>query len=216
MSLTFISENNLKIGDVLLGYTSSAIGKGHEELNSGYVHASIYLGENEVAEATKRNVQITTFKKAVEDYDHIAVLRQPDAWNENNASRLKAFVQDLIINQVKFNNKGIKGFKNNLKAQYISEQENLEKYFNGQYKPKSPFKEKYFCSELVVSAYIAVGFISESAAIIYNPEVISPSSLGNDSIFGTFLGYIKPYEQYIIPENDQFMHRIPFYEIYDE
>lgn len=108
------------------------------------MHASIYLGENGVAEATMPNVQITTFKKAVEDYDHIAVLRQPDAWNENNASRLKAFVQELIINQVKFNSKGIKGFKDNLKAQYISEQENLEKYFNGQYQPKSPFKEKYF------------------------------------------------------------------------
>lgn len=214
--MIFISENDLKIGDVLLGYTSSAIGKGHEELNTGYVHASIYLGENEVAEATMPNVQITTFKKAIEDYDHIVVLRQPDAWNENNASRLKAFVQELIINQVKFNSKGIKGFKDNLKAQYISEQENLEKYFNGQYQPKSPFKEKYFCSELVVSAYIAVGFISKSASIIYNSEVISPSSLGNDPTFGTFFGYIKPYEEYIIPENDQFMHRIPFYEIYDE
>jgi len=214
--LTFISKNDLKTGDVLLGYTSSVIDKGHDELNSGYVHVSIYLGENEVAEATRPNVQITPFEKAIEEYDHIAVLRQPDAWHENNKSRLKAFVQDLINNRAKFNRKDIRDFEKNLKDKYISEQENLEKYFDDQYQPKSPLKETYFCSELVVSVYIAVGFISESAAIIYNPEVMSPSYLGNDTTFGTFLGYIKPYEEYIIPENDQFIHHTSFYEIYDE
>ncbi|MFW3383498.1 hypothetical protein ACN2C1_07855 [Aliarcobacter butzleri] len=212
--MTFINENNLKIGDILLGYTSSAIDKGHDELNTGYVHASIYFGENEVAEAIKPNVQITTFEKSIEVYDHIAVLRQPDAWHAKNISKFKSFVQDLIINKAKFNRQGIKAFKTNLKAKYRSEQENLKNYFDGKYQPKSPFKEEYFCSEFVVSVYIAIGFISESAAIIYNPEVMSPSSLGNDPTFGTFLGYIKSYEEYIIPQNDQFMNRTTYYEIY--
>lgn len=213
--MTFISKNDLKIGDVLLGYTSSAIDKGHSELNSGYVHASIYFAENEVVEATRPNVQITTFEKSVEEYDHIAVLRQPDAWHEKNILKFKIFVQDLIINKTKFNRQGIKTFKTNLKAKYRSEQENLEKYFEGKYQPKSPFKEEYFCSEFVVSVYIAIGFISESASIIYNPEVMSPSSLGDDGTFGTFLGYIKPYSEYIIPHNDQFIQRTPFHEMYD-
>lgn len=212
--MTFINKNDLKSGDVLLGYLSSARDKGNDELNSGYIHAAIYLGEDKVAEAVVKKVQITSFEHAIEDYNHIAVLRQPDAWHKKNVAKLNFFVQELIDNKAKFNRNGLGNFKNNLHSKSILEQDNLEKYFDGQYQPKSPVKEQYFCSELVVSAYIAVGFISESAAIIYNPETISPSALGDDPTFGIFLGYIKPYDEYIIPENDQFIHCTPYHKIY--
>lgn len=210
-----ITKSDLKSGDIILCYSSSARDKGEQGLESGYVHAAIYLESNKVAEATGRRVKESNLDNLVDEYDHISVLRQPDAWHESNVLKLKDFIRRCISTGAKFNTQGIRDFKRKDSDNLLSDLKRLRKYFDGDLKTKSSVREKYFCSELVVSAYIYVGFITESAAVVYRPEDISPDFLGKDPTFGTYVGYIKPYDDYEIPAGDMFENSTPFHEIFE-
>jgi|GEM_PF-1169768 len=209
-----VNESDLKTGDILLGYSGAAREKGEADIASGYVHAAIYLGESAIAEATGRKVKKSSFNDLAEEYDHLVALRQPDAWHGDNISKLHDFIDDRISSGASFNTQGIRDFKDSVPNSQSSDLERLGRYFEGELVPESPVRDKYFCSELVVSSYIAIGFIGESAAVVYRPENTSPESLAKDPTFGTFLGYIKPYGEYKIPEEDMFEHSTPFHEIF--
>ncbi len=86
--------------------------------------------------------------------------------------------------------------------------ERVHGYFEKIVVPSSGDNNKYFCSELVTSAFIKVGIIHESAAIIFAPETFLPEDIGQDKVFGFFIGYIIPYDDYKIPENDYFQYSI--------
>lgn len=67
----------------------------------------------------------------------------------------------------------------------------------------------YFCSELVVAAFIAVGVIAQSAAVVITPEVFSPGDLGKEATFGGFVGYIKSSCEVEISKDDDFYYQSP-------
>jgi len=76
-------------------------------------------------------------------------------------------------------------------------------------------KEKYFCSELIVECLQSVGFIEDSAAIIYKSNKTTPIDLSKDATFGVFAGYLSLNNgDYIIPKDDEFYESVTFNEIY--
>lgn len=200
----FITGTDLKVGDILLGYSGSTLNKGDEHLSSGYVHAALYIGDSLVVEASGTRVKKISLNDICMEYNHISVIRQSEAWNKKNIIKMHEFINKRISNNAKFNVKGLREFKKNSDNAVALEYENLRKYFEDGLKPDSIEKDSYFCSELIVSIYIYIDYISESASIIYSPEKISPEFLGKDATFGHFKGYIKPYDSYKIPKGDLF------------
>lgn len=90
----------------------------------------------------------------------------------------------------------------------------IEEFFDGTRQAPNVIKVSYFCSELVAAAYIASGFIEPSAAVIYDPSVLAPGHLAQDFTFGVFCGYVIPYENYVIPTDDEFINTPTLSEIF--
>ena len=90
-SIKEITEPDLKPGDLLfsssLGVTSFGI---RVFSTSSVSHVAIYLGDNNVAEATGAGVQIVSLKKAMKHSDKLFVLRVPDLTPLQPPSYLKA------------------------------------------------------------------------------------------------------------------------------
>ena len=101
-SIKEITEPDLKPGDLLfsssLGVTSFGI---RVFSTSSVSHVAIYLGDNNVAEATGAGVQIVSLKKAIKHSDKLFVLRVPDltpqqaVWAKETKSR--GFVRNLSL-----------------------------------------------------------------------------------------------------------------------
>ena len=64
--------------------------------------------------------------------------------------------------------------------------ERIQDYFNGKGEIVNPFREVYFCSELVGSAFIYLGIIDSVASVVYQPETLSPHDIGKDKTFGFY------------------------------
>jgi hypothetical protein len=56
--------------------------------------------------------------------------------------------------------------------------------------------------------------MDESAAVAFQSNVYSPGDLGNESTFGTFVGYLCSDNEQAIPEDDEFFHRSTYGEVF--
>lgn len=94
-SIKEITAPDLKPGDLLfsssLGVTSFGI---RVFSTSSVSHVAIYLGDNNVAEATGAGVQIVSLKKAMKHSDKLFVLRVPDL-TPQQATDITAFANKI-------------------------------------------------------------------------------------------------------------------------
>lgn len=213
----FRDVTELKVGDVLLCHCDPSkdfVAKQiHDATGSEYCHAAIYYGDYFAAESTAKNgikkgiIEKVNVSDLISRYDHIAVVRQPDAWaGDDRTAALKLFIGKVVENQAKYNFSGILKFKSRKELHESNIQEKLNSFFNGDLAPTSTEKHQYFCSEFVCDCFIAVGFIQPSAAILYQSDTYSPGDLSKDPTFGTFWGYLTDKNNYKVCENDHFYH----------
>lgn len=217
----FLSIDALRGGDIILCYGDSkldVVGKGIESVtDSKYKHAAICLDNKLAAEAMVLNgVQKGPIIDLVNRYSHVAVFRQPDAWDIDRLRTMNLFIDKIIRSGTKYNIGGIVRFVKRKTKHDKTLYQKLEAYFDGKLKPDAFEKNRYFCSELVCDCLIATGFISPSAAIAYKSETVAPGVLGRDPTFGTFLGYISLCKDYTVPESDEFMRVGRFNEIFGQ
>lgn len=219
----FKDSSLLKVGDILLCLDSkSFISKKISNVTgSKYSHAAIYYGNSLVAESVAKNglkkgkIGKTNISDLISRYDHIAVLRQPDAWiHIDRIKALQLFIDTSINTGAKYNFSGIPFFAKRKKEHILSISEKLEAYFNNKLSPTSEKKTQYFCSEFVSDCFIAVGFIDTSASILYQSDTYSPGDLGKDPTFGTFWGYLTGNFNYKVPETDYFYNHSTVDEIF--
>ncbi len=214
------SINELRAGDVLLCYKDAKldpVGKGITQVtNSKYMHAAICIDPCTAAESTvlggvaKVNVQ-----DLVKRYDHVAVFRQPDAWQPpTRVQVLNDFVDSVIASRAKYNLRDVVTFKKRNETHQLSLTDQLQAFFNGTFSPAPIEKGSYFCSELVADCFVVTGFIDPSAVIVYKSDVTSPGALGRDATFGTFYGYVSVVPNYSVPASDEFFHESTFSEIF--
>lgn len=208
-SAPIISIGDLQAGDVLLHRASAKI-KTHQKIienktNSPYTHASIYLGNGEIAESilnkgvTKSNLTQERTEKEI-----IGVLRSQCGFGPERQEILRDFVSELISQNAGYDFSGVRTF-NKKNTKHFDDILGEVKRNYGTVKSRHDLsKEKYFCSALVVACFYAVGIIGETAQVAYPTDVLSPGDLHRDPTFGWFYGYIgeDPSE---IPDDDPLM-----------
>ncbi|MEP4487168.1 MAG: hypothetical protein ABJ013_16160 [Halioglobus sp.] len=210
-----LAPNELSIGDVLLCYrqkNSDLIAKAiRKTTGSEYCHAAIYYGENMAAESMlkhgvkKGGIGKISVSLLIERYDHVAVLRQRDAWSNNDrVKNFQQFVDEVIAKKPGYNLSGAINFSRKKTRHEATTQEKLEAHFSSDLQPVPVMKQSYFCSEFVADCFIAAGFIEPSAAILYQSDTYSPGDLGKDATFGTFCGYMSAKDNYKLPSSDYF------------
>lgn len=206
---------DLKPGDVFLCHCKpdeDFVAKKIFDLTaSEYCHAAIYYGDCLAAESTakdgvkKGKIEKISVSNLISRYDHVAVLRQPDAWaTDDKVKALQLFIDKVVKNEAKYNLSGILSFKNRKELHEANIQKKLEAFFADPKNIASTEKVKYFCSEFVCDCFIAVGFIQPSAAVIFQSDTYSPGDLGKESAFGTFWGYLTKNQNYTVPEHDYY------------
>lgn len=207
MNLQILQENDLKAGDILLCYTSQINGK-TEEIKYGYSHVAICTLEKKIIEASNSGVKEININDLLMDdgYEHIAVLRNDELWNEIRLQKLN----DFLINKIgsSFNNTGMYKLSERKSKYEINSMELTKKYFEDTYVPPNYDKDVYFCSQLIISCFRHVNIIDESASLVINLDTYSPEDIAKDKAFGFFVGYIISYEDYIIPIDDMFHNSI--------
>jgi len=210
----------LRAGDVLLCYKDAKIdpvGKGITHVtDSEYTHSAICINHCTAAESTVLGgVAKVKIQDLVSRYDHVAVFRQPDAWQPPaRVEALNGFVDVVIASGAKYNLTGVVAFKNRSEVHQLSLTDQLNAFFSGTYVSAPVVQGSYFCSELVAACFVVTGFIDPSAAVIYQSNVISPGALGRDPTFGTFYGYVSAVPNYSVPDTDQFFSSSTFTEIF--
>lgn len=199
-----LNVSDVTPGDVLLGRSDFSGAPVSKVTGSKYAHAAICVRHGYVAEASGHRVKEIEIEKLFEEYDHIAVLRQPDCWSPRRVKKLQSFIDAAISRKAGFNCDGMRTFKERKAAHEKNSMDKLREFFNQT--PAAPIVDckSYFCSELVAAAHVAVGIIEPSAAVVYEPSTLSPSDLANDFTFGIFCGYLIPYSEYILPKDDEF------------
>lgn len=196
-----LKQADVLAGDVLLGYAETTANESQAQ-PLGYSHAAIALADQRVLEASNSGVSIVTMKKVLDDYDHLAVLRLPGFWDSERVGRLEIFAQ--IHSGKPFNLPGMGRVQVRKENHGADMMERLPGFFDGTYTPPSPTQSSYFCSQLVVCAFIDAGAISQGASIVLSPRVMSPSDLGEDKAFGFFVGYLPWSDKYEVPLKDHF------------
>jgi len=192
---------DVRSGDVLLCF-SNMTAEEDQATGTGYSHTAIALTEQRVLEASNMGVRVISLASLLDDYDHIAVLRNNELWNQSRLQSLEDFAAQA--SGKKFNYLGLKKFPER-KEQYQADlMERVEGYFEGTEPEVTSARGVYFCSELTTSAFIHVGIIEKSAALVFTPETFSPSDIAMDKVFGFFCGYVKSRPGYAVPDTDYF------------
>ncbi|MCD5361247.1 hypothetical protein [Chromobacterium aquaticum] len=197
-----ISKNSVRAGDVLLCFAQDMAGK-EVGIEHGYSHVAMCINEIDIAESDSAGVRKTNISKLLEDYGHIAVLRNAEIWQPCLINGLHKFTEEKIGK--KFNLVGAKKYKERKERNQETLMQQVEDIFDGKILPASADRDVYFCSEFVVSVFIHLGIIGKEATVAFRSETFSPEDIGKDKVFGFFVGYVISYNDYKIPENDYFM-----------
>ena len=194
-SSQIVSIEKLLPGDVLLHrpITPDFIQKKIQNSTaSPYTHASIYLGDHKVAEASIPLVQKTDIVSAVEGWGCVGVLRSQCGFGGERPNRLNDFINELVNDKTPYDFSGVRKFSQRNKQFFENQLEEIKRNY-GTVKQKEDFLSKpYFCSALIVACFSVVGIIGDSAQVAYPPEVFSPADIHRDVTFGWFLGHIIP------------------------
>jgi len=199
---------DIQAGDVLLCY-SRMTAEEETAIGTGYSHIAIALRGERVLEAANAGVQVVTVGRLLEDYDHIAVLREfktSELWDEARLNSLDEFAAQAIGKR--FNQIGLVKFPERKENYRNDLMERIHGYFEGTTPEVSSNRGVYFCSELIIAAFIHVGIIEQSAAVVFTPETFSPSEIAKDKAFGFFCGYVKSTSGYVVPDGDFFRSNI--------
>lgn len=198
-----MKQTDVRAGDVLLGY--AAITADEEQAKPlGYSHAAIALSNQLVLEASTSGVSIIKINDLLDEYEHLAVLRNRDHWDSERLKGLENFAQKQKGKP--FNLHGMQRVPDRKEKHGAEMLKQLQGYFDGSYTPPSPIQSSYFCSQLVACAFIDANLIGESGSIVFSPKVMSPSDIGIDKLFGFFVGYVPRSENYEVPMDDYFRH----------
>lgn len=180
---------------------------------SGYVHAAIVTSASppECAEflagwglVLPTGLTTTSLSALIVRYGHVAVLRQPMPPRVQEVKILSDFVSKLKGRSWYALRKAITS-PNLGRSRSSQHQQLLTQYFAGK-APKREIKRSYFCSEFVAECFIEMGYLHESAAVIYWPEGMTPGDLVRDNTFGVVAGFIHA-PRYVMPKEEPLQHQ---------
>lgn len=152
-----------------------------------YVHVAVYTGAGRVVEAVQEGVVESSLDEVIDRYPYVAVCRCPGTGSSGIpglADKVVEFCQRHVKTKTPYNGIGA------LKSPALELRElryQRKHYICSDHVPRSKPKDAFFCSELVIEAFIYGGYIPEGQM---HPAGYSPSALSEDAIFNLqgFLG----------------------------
>jgi hypothetical protein len=215
--------SQLKPGDVLLcrgnteGVSLAAYVSGEiaAATSSPYTHAALYLGEGQIVDARiLQGIRVRPLTELIASTQYIAAMRQPGAWDAVRVDRLRAFAKWLDELGAKYNTNAVASYvlepelnrkmrwEAHRKAHHDSVMEKIEAAFAQPKPPQDDPQRKYFCSELVVAAFVHVGYLGPGADVIYDPGHLAPGDIPRDHTFGFLVGYLAKGPSFDVPGDD--------------
>ena len=220
-----IQVHALRPGDVLLcwpkkpDFIATAI---QISTRSPYVHAAIVHSTTPPMCAEVRAqggmvkrgaLRLTGMTELINRYQHVAVLRHPDAWPPTRVCRLHRFIS-RCLGRTRYKAEKTIGIRKRRDRRWISAAEHLDAFFQG--KVRIPRKSNaFYCSEFVVRCFIEGGYLDESAAILYWPEDTAPGHLVVDNTFGFLVGYLSSLSTYKIPQDEPLRRQTPYHVLFE-
>lgn len=203
-----IDKSELRAGDILLHYHSAwnLVGRFIAwKTKSPYTHASIYLGDNKIAEAVPKWIRTYDLDKAIKQSKYIVVLRSQMGFGPERTHLLRIFIDNLIKRRSRYDFPGAWALRNTAVNNEVDTNalHKLATYYESAPFPKDRTRNSYFCSALVASCYCAVGIIEESAEVVLNPKLFTPIGLADEPSFGYPYGYLMN-EGTVIDTDDKF------------
>jgi hypothetical protein len=199
---------DLRAGDILL-YRPKGSGKVSSRISaatgSPYTHASIYVGNGQVAESNfPLGVRLTEVEKSIAGSVCVAVMRNQMGFGTARETRLKGFVDSVVKRGRFYDLQGVTDFEAS-SADFFARQLDIIREDYGKVASNDDLaKERFFCSAFVVACYAAVGIIGDTAQVAYRPDAFSPGHLHREPAFGRLLGYLVPRGGFV-PEGDPLM-----------
>ncbi|POT55854.1 hypothetical protein C3432_17845 [Citrobacter amalonaticus] len=200
-----ITDTDLKPGDLLFSSSPGVTSFGIRAFSTSSVsHVAVYLGDNEVAEATGAGVQIVTLKQAMKHSDKLFALRVPDL-TPQQAAEIKAFAYK--IKDSGYNYRGIVEFipfmvtRQMCSLNPFSEdfrQQCVSGLAKAQLSDASEGEKKaWFCSEFVTDAFAKAGHpLTMAQAGWISPSDLMHMRQGDVSVFKSetqlqYVGHLK-------------------------
>ncbi len=209
-----IDPNTLEPGDLLLCVMPGTVAEQVEQVTgSKYTHAGICYNSAEVVHMSVRGIKKEPVSRLLESSQRIAVLRNPYIWSVKRVEALKQFLDDALANRRRYDMEAAQKFETRKDEHRINLLARLHDHFENGLQPENHSKLRYICSDLVVAAFIEIGYIQPSAAIVYRGDTYSAGDLGRDPTFGYFVGYLKPDHSGDIPRDDEFANKVTLAEL---
>ncbi len=179
-----VSAYSLVPGDILLSSSTSLTSLGIRLFSfSGVSHASLYIGDNQVAEAVGKGVNIITLEEAIAESNNLLVLRKQDLTPAQSLS-----IRDYALAHFgeRYNYKGIVMFMPFMATRRVCELPLLDSpvrdrclrmlaavQLSADMPEDRAADDSFFCSQFVIAAFMAAG------APIFSGEAqwISPADL---------------------------------------
>jgi hypothetical protein len=209
-----IQCHQLKSGDVLLcvleGRDAAAIAR---MTHTTYTHAAICYSSTEVVEVMEGGIRKATVQQFVSECVHAAVLRNPYVWTQTRVKALQEFLDDSINKQTAYHDEGVKTFRQRRKEHQWALLAKVKAFVTDGLEPQPHKKLEYICSELVAACFVEVGIMDSGAAIAYQSDTYSAGDLAKETMFGFFVGYLKPEPTVQIPADDEFANALMLSEV---
>jgi hypothetical protein len=214
--------DEVRAGDVCLCFRrqdvdGTAGAKIASTTDSRYTHAAICIGDGRVAEAVSPDgVHAVPINDWIDDFDHVAVFGHlpNEYWDPNRITALREYVGELERGRSSFNTAGMLRFEERKADHEHKIHDKLHAFFRGQLNSGNTSTTCFFCSQFVVTCFIKVGIIDSSAAVVYEPRATAPGTLGRDSVFGYFRGYLLGSQD--VPTTDEFYSETTLDEIHSD
>jgi hypothetical protein len=211
-----IQSHQLMPGDVILCViddTGRLTEKIRRETESRYTHAAICISPTEVVDVNLAGIRKITIQKLVSESVYAAVFRNKLIWNEVRIKALNQFLDQAIQSGSGYDFRSFRTFIQRNQDHQLMLLAKIKAFFEHGLSAQPHKKPDYTCSELVAACFIEVGFITLSAASVFQSDTYSPGALGRESYFGFLLGYLKPRADTVIPLADEFANNITLSEL---
>lgn len=155
---------------------------------SRFTHASIYIGDQMIAEARAPRVRVCKIARPMRRERQLCILRQSTPLRNGQILALRAFVQAALQRETRFDYAFPFVFYGNRLVRRVlpAVQQTM---------PRSPLppanRPKYFCTSFVVDAFRAMGLIDQSEARPYRLGSHSAADLLADDKFGKVVGFLQ-------------------------
>lgn len=189
-TMTRLTSGDLKAGDILLHQPANP--KWYEKgiawcTGSPYTHASIFIGDDTIAEARLPKVRTCSIRRPIRRENALCVLRRNSELTAKQVESLLAFVENALRREARFDFAFPYTYYSR-RLMYKVSNGSRTAVQKGRLEPVNC--DRYFCTSFIVDSFYAMGLIDRSEQGSYRLGRHAPADFLTDDKFGYVLGHI--------------------------